>query len=107
MPAYHAMGFLGNGLFNLASGVFVALLARPASTPVTPHLYADAAAALRPTVVETVPWVLVALLGAVDADPAADWVAPLRDLRAVMVGGGLLPRAVGDALEAHGVQMLT
>jgi hypothetical protein len=50
------MGFVANLAFNLHVRCRAALLADPLATPLSPRLLLRACAALRPTIVNTVPW---------------------------------------------------
>lgn len=57
LPTYHIIGFVNNFLFNLYAGVRCLVYTDPA-TPITAGTVMAGVAALHPTVVCTVPWLL-------------------------------------------------
>ena len=60
-PFFHVMGFVANFVFNIYAGCRVALLASP-DDKLSPLLVLAACRALRPSVLNTVPWVVEGLV---------------------------------------------
>ena len=65
-PFFHVMGFVANTVFNLYAGCRMFILASH-TTPLSPRLMLEATAALRPSVVNTVPWIVEGLVALVTA----------------------------------------
>eukprot|EP00966_Prymnesium_polylepis_P006336 145099-Prymnesium_polylepis.1 len=100
-PYFHVMGYVANFVFNLHVRCRAALLASH-DTPLTPALVLAATEQLRPSCVNTVPWVvegLVALLQAGDGRAAA----ALSSLDLLTYGGAALAPHCAPALRAAGV----
>ena len=88
MPNFHVIGFTNNFVFNLFAGIRCAVHHDADSQALTPRLILQAVAELKPTVVDTVPWLAEEMLLRLDkGDPAA---APLKDLKYILAGGAAL-----------------
>lgn len=104
-PFFHVMGFVANFAFNLHAGCRCLLLASPGST-LSPLLVLRACVDLRPSVVNTVPWVVEGLAGLVGAGETlcgqkASTI--LSRLHLLTYGGGALPPSCPPVLAAHGI----
>ncbi|KAJ8600114.1 hypothetical protein CTAYLR_003475 [Chrysophaeum taylorii] len=118
MPNFHVLMCFQNFLLPLArGGVGVSIHKNDATTPVTARLLLEAAADLRPSTIDTVPFIMAEWSTLAAAD-----LAPLAACAAVRSGGAPLFVAVADRLvaaagirvqthygqtEAPGMQLLT
>ena len=66
-PYFHVMGFVANTVFNLHAGCRTFILASHAAA-LSPRLMLSAAAALRPSVINTVPWIVEGVTALVASD---------------------------------------
>ena len=88
LPNFHVIGFTNNFLFNLFAGVRCAVHRDADTKPLTADRMIDACAALRPTVLDTVPFLAEEMIKRLDAgDPAASC---LQRLDFILAGGAPL-----------------
>ena len=60
-PYFHVMGFVANFIFNLHAGCRAFILSSESSGKLSPRLMLNACAALKPSVMNTVPWIVEGL----------------------------------------------
>eukprot|EP00966_Prymnesium_polylepis_P332776 7388255-Prymnesium_polylepis.1 len=78
------MGFVANLVFNLSAGVRAFLLSSH-STALSPPVIVKALGELRPSVLNTVPWIVEGLCGLLQAGNE-DAIAALRPLELITYG---------------------
>ena len=100
LPTFHVIGFTNNFLANLAAGVRCCVHCDAPHVPLTPRLLLRACDELRPTLLDTVPALLEALLPLDHAE-----AAPLRRCAAVLYGGSALSATAAAAYRALGVSV--
>ncbi|KAL1510319.1 hypothetical protein AB1Y20_006639 [Prymnesium parvum] len=100
LPTFHVIGFTNNFVYNLHAGVRCMLYADAPTIPLSGELLLRACAALQPSIVDTVPALLEAMLPL-----SHERAAPLRACAAVLYGGSSLRPAVAAALRAVGVRL--
>lgn len=105
LPTFHVISLVCNVIFNLYIGARVVVDAEAARRPLSPEIVYEAVRQLRPSVLETVPWILEALAERISADPSA--AGPLVALRHVVYGGAPLSARALRALHAAGVRVCT
>jgi acyl-coenzyme A synthetase/AMP-(fatty) acid ligase len=100
LPTFHVIGFTNNFLFNLHAGVPCLLHCDAPTVPVTGRLILRACAELRPSIVDTVPALLEALVPL-----TAEECAPLAECAAVLYGGSSLAEHTAVSLREGGVRL--
>eukprot|EP00966_Prymnesium_polylepis_P311505 7197663-Prymnesium_polylepis.1 len=93
------MGFVANFVFNLHAGVRTFVLASH-STVLSPTLMVDACDELRPSMLNTVPWIVEGLCNLLAAG-RLDVTAKLKPLRLITYGGAALSAHCVPILRAH------
>ena len=105
-PYFHVMGFVANFAFNLQARCRTFVLA-DVEARLSPRLMLDACATLRPTVINTVPWIVEGLVALVRegalASSGEEARAVLSRLHLLTYGGGALPAHCPPVLAASGV----
>ena len=106
-PYFHVMGFVANTVFNLHTGCRCFILASYKAA-LSPRLMLGACATLRPSVINTVPWIVEGFVGlmhsgdtfGVKQESAVD---VLKSLHLLTYGGGALPSSCPPILKSHGI----
>eukprot|EP00966_Prymnesium_polylepis_P010111 233624-Prymnesium_polylepis.1 len=100
------MGFSANLVFNLHAGARAAVLASHAAR-LSPSLVLAALADLRPSCLNTVPWVVEGLADMIGADDerAAQAAKALASLRLLTYGGAALRADCAALLRKHRVPL--
>jgi long-subunit acyl-CoA synthetase (AMP-forming) len=104
-PFFHVMGYVHNFIYNLYTGIRVVIHEETATTSISPELMLKAIKELRPTVVNTVPWIVEGWCQMLDNDTNKD-VMCIRDLRYISFGGAALPDYCRTILNFHGVNAI-
>ena len=102
LPSFHVIGFTNNFLCNLRHGTRCLLHHDAPTTPTSAPLLLRAATELRPSLIDTVPVLLEAMLP-LDADT----IATLRACKAVMYGGAPLSHAAWIEMRKNGICVLS
>jgi acyl-coenzyme A synthetase/AMP-(fatty) acid ligase/3-oxoacyl-(acyl-carrier-protein) synthase len=100
-PYFHVMGFVANTIFNLVTGCRAALLASP-DTKLSPALIVAAIRDIKPSCVNTVPWILEGLVAMI-ASGHVDAVATVSSLHLITYGGAALAPHCPPNLQRHGI----
>ena len=104
-PYFHVMGFVANLVFNLHCGCRAFLLAGDREP--SARIILNACAALRPSILNTVPWIVEGLVALIQQGEVASngeaVAAVLSRLRLLTYGGGSLAPHCPPVLAAHGV----
>ena len=100
-PYFHVMGFVANTVFNLVTGCRAALLASH-EAKLSPSLMLAAIRDLRPSCVNTVPWVVEGLT-AMMTDGNDDTSSALSRLHLITYGGAPLAPHCPPIMRKHGV----
>lgn len=95
----------GNCVFNLYTGVPVNVLSKPQTQSLTPELLLSACKELRPSVVNTVPWIIEGLAELIASDAEAVRVV-VRQPEILSYGGAALPSACSHILRTAGAKMM-
>ncbi|KAL1529311.1 hypothetical protein AB1Y20_000265 [Prymnesium parvum] len=104
LPNFHVIGFTNNFLFNLFAGVRCVVQADAGSAPLSARLMLEACACTRPTVLDTVPWLVEELLALLDG--GEEEAGCLARLHFILAGGCALNAAVLlPQLRRHGVKV--
>ena len=78
-PFFHVMGYVHNFLYNLYAGMRVIIHQETADTAISPDLMLRAITELKPSIVNTVPWIVEGFCQMLqDKDPAVQCVKDLR-----------------------------
>ena len=101
-PFFHVMGFVANFVFNLHARCRAFILA-DADDKLSPSLILAACRELRPSVLNTVPWVVEGLVEYLRSGSPADAGAVLASLHLVTYGGAALAPHCSPILKQHGV----
>ena len=96
------MGFVANFVFNLHAGCRSFILG-DAAAKLSPLLILDACRELKPSMLNTVPWVIEGLVERMRAREPADAQQVLRELRLTTYGGAALAPHCAPYLKQHGV----
>jgi len=104
-PFFHVMGFVANCIFNICAGVAVNVQSSPIAQKLTPELVLAACHDLKPSLLNTVPWIMEGMAHLTTGHK--DAIAPLRELEAITYGGAALPIAGSKALTAAGVDIMS
>ena len=112
LPNFHVIGLTNNFLFCLFAGVRCAVDREASTTTLTPRRLLAACAALRPSVLDTVPWLAEELIALADRDEAVPGfgasraVEVLSRLDMIIAGGAPLNSAkLLPLLRKHGVTL--
>ena len=100
-PFFHVMGFVANFVFNLHARARAFILA--GDEKLSPSLILAACRELRPSVLNTVPWVIEGLVENLRSGSPHDTAAVLSALHLVTYGGAALAPHCGPILKQHGV----
>ena len=100
-PFFHVMGFVANFVFNLHARCRVFVLAD--DTKLTPSLILAACRELRPSVLNTVPWVVEGLVEIIRAGEQPDSTSVLASLHLITYGGAALAPHCAPVLKHHGI----
>ena len=101
-PYFHVMGFVANFVFNLHAGCRAFLLADP-DEKLSPGLILSACRELRPSVLNTVPWVVEGLVEYLRSGEPSDAAQVLSSLHLVTYGGAALAPHCGPILKQNGI----
>jgi acyl-CoA synthetase (AMP-forming)/AMP-acid ligase II len=102
-PFFHVMGFVANTVFNLVNGCRAALLASHEAR-LSPSLIVAAVRELRPSCVNTVPWIVEGLVAAI-SDGDAEAIDAVSSLHLLTYGGAALAPHCPPVLREHGVRV--
>ena len=101
-PFFHVMGFVANFVFNLHAGCRAFILADH-DEKLSPNLILNACRDLRPSVLNTVPWVVEGLVAFLKAGNPSDAADVLSSLHLVTYGGAALAPHCGPILKQNGI----
>ena len=104
LPNFHVIGFTNNFLFNLLAGVRCVVQADAGGAALSARLMLEACACTRPTVLDTVPWLVEELIRILESGDAE--AGCLRRLQFILAGGcALNEELLLPALRRHGVTL--
>lgn len=103
-PFFHVMGCVANWVFNLNAGVRAFLLASHQAV-LSAELLARALVELRPSTLNTVPWVVQGLCQMLQRSNESQLSATLSSLALITYGGAALPPSSPPVLRAHGINV--
>eukprot|EP00750_Incisomonas_marina_P016289 INCI19077.2.p1 GENE.INCI19077.2~~INCI19077.2.p1 ORF type:complete len:1066 (-),score=136.50 INCI19077.2:3080-6277(-) len=103
-PFFHVMGFVHNMLYNLYAGMFAVIHRETATAKITADLMLRACDELRPTYINTVPWIVEAFCSKLEKGD--DDVKALACVEYFSYGGAALPDYCVPILERHGLSVM-
>eukprot|EP00966_Prymnesium_polylepis_P069351 1612052-Prymnesium_polylepis.1 len=100
-PYFHVMGYVANLCFNLVAGIRSAVLAST-EAKLNPQLLLSACKSLKPTVLNTVPWVVEGFVDALESKQG-NASSILASLQMLTYGGAALAPHCPGVLRKHGI----
>jgi len=104
-PFFHVMGFVANCVFNLYVGVPVNIQAAPREQILSSELMLAACKHLKPSAVNTVPWIMEGIAEMLAAgNKSSQVVVQIPEI--MTYGGAALPSACSDILRVAGAKIM-